>query len=89
MRTRLIQSALEYARTRPGMLLVKLTVTDGNRAAQSLYEQCSFEPIGLEPHAVAVGPGYAAKVHTWCRLADERVATPRRCSELEPDYATS
>jgi len=64
----LVQAALDYARSRPGILLVKLTVTQGNRAAQSLYESCGFESFGLEPCAVAVGSGYADKVHMWCRL---------------------
>lgn len=64
----LVHSALEYAGTRPGILLVKLTVTQGNRAAQSLYEQCGFQPFGLEPCAVAVGSGYAAKLHMWCDI---------------------
>lgn len=72
----LVQSALEYAKTRPGILLVKLTVTDGNRAAQSLYERCGFETFGLEPCAVATGSSYAAKLHMWCRLADDPVETP-------------
>ncbi|MCX7172691.1 MAG: GNAT family N-acetyltransferase [Proteobacteria bacterium] len=64
----LMQSALEYAQTRPGVKLVKLTVTQGNHAAQSLYEKYGFESFGLEPYAISVGSGYAAKVHMWCDI---------------------
>ncbi|TXT34555.1 MAG: acetyltransferase [Comamonadaceae bacterium] len=66
--SKLLATALTYARTRPGVLLVQLTVTDGNTAAQSLYERHGFLPFGLEPFAVAVGSGYVSKSHLWCAL---------------------
>ena len=75
----LVQAALAQARARPGIVLVKLTVTDGNRAAEALYRQCGFERFGLEPMAIAVNSGYASKVHMWRKLAvdgaDERPAS--------------
>ena len=46
---RLVQSALEYAKTRLGVKLVKFTLTHGNRAAQALYEKHGFERFGLGP----------------------------------------
>lgn len=64
----LVHSALEYARARPGVKLVKLTVTDGNCAALALYERCGFQRFGLEPYAISLDSGYAAKVHMWCDL---------------------
>src|SRR5262249_17252337 len=65
----LVQAALAEARGRPGIRLVQLMVTHGNRAAQDLYEQCGFVQYGLEPLAVRVGDGFVSKVHMWCDLA--------------------
>lgn len=50
------------------MRLVQLTVTEGNDAAQKLYEDCGFRRFGVEPLAIAVGPEMFAKVHMWCDL---------------------
>lgn len=52
-----------------GVKLVQLTVTQGNLAAQALYQRCGFVAFGLEPYAVAVGDAYLAKVHMWFELA--------------------
>jgi GNAT superfamily N-acetyltransferase len=65
---RLVVAALDLARERPGILLVQLTVTQGNAAACALYASCGFVPFGVEPLAVAVGSGHVAKVHMWCDL---------------------
>lgn len=64
----LVDQVMACARSRPGILLVQLTVTEGNHAAQALYERTGFVPFGLEPYAVAVGSGFVAKVHMWCLL---------------------
>jgi RimJ/RimL family protein N-acetyltransferase len=69
----LVQSALEYARDRPGVKVVQLTVTEGNAPAEALYESCGFVPFGVEPLAVAVGSQYLSKVHMWRSVdAEER-----------------
>lgn len=68
----LVEAAVSCAKKRPGVEIVQLTVTDGNRAAQTLYERCGFEPFGVEPYAVAldaVDQAYVAKVHMWHSLA--------------------
>ncbi len=65
----LVHAVLDLARARPGVVLVQLTVTEGNHAAQALYERCGFVPFGLEPRAVSVDDGYVAKVHMWRDLA--------------------
>jgi ribosomal protein S18 acetylase RimI-like enzyme len=65
---RLVDEVLTCAKSRAGVLLVQLTVTEGNRSAQALYERKGFVQFGLEPFAVAVGTGFVAKVHMWCRL---------------------
>lgn len=61
----LVHAALAQARARPDIKLVQLTVTHGNRAAQTLYEKCGFVQFGLEPFAVAVGAEFVSKVHMW------------------------
>ena len=74
----LVNAAITVAKERPGVEIVQLTVTDGNQAAQTLYERCGFEPFGVEPFAVtldALGTegtadkAYVAKVHMWHSLA--------------------
>jgi len=64
----LVQSALKHARERPAVLVVQLTVTEGNAPAVSLYESCGFVPFGVEPLAVAVTSGYVSKLHMWRRV---------------------
>jgi len=64
----LIESALAQARRRPGIKVVQLTVTETNTPAVALYESCGFVRFGVEPLAVAVGPGYVAKLHMWRRI---------------------
>jgi ribosomal protein S18 acetylase RimI-like enzyme len=61
----LVLTALGYARERPGVKVVQLTVTEGNVPAERLYESCGFMRFGVEPLAVAAGSGYVAKVHMW------------------------
>jgi len=64
----LVAGVLDHARGQSQLLLVQLTVTQGNRSAQGLYERMGFEVFGVEPYAVAVGEGYVSKVHMWCDL---------------------
>lgn len=64
----LVLAALEYARMRPGLKVVQLTVTEGNGPAEALYESCGFVRFGVEPLAVVVGSEYVSKVHMWRRL---------------------
>lgn len=65
---RLVQAVLDHARAHGGLRLVQLTVTEGNAAAQTLYERCGFEVFGIEPLAIAVDGTLLAKVHMWCDL---------------------
>jgi len=65
---RLVLALLDHARARGHLRLVQLTVTEGNEAAQKLYEDCGFRVFGTEPLAIAVGDALLAKVHMWCDL---------------------
>ena len=67
----LVLAVLDYARQRRGVMVVQLTVTDGNAGAQALYEQCGFIPFGLEPLAVAVGAAFVSKVHMWRKICGQ------------------
>src|SRR6266513_2891840 len=64
----LVVAALEFARSRAGIQIVQLTVTQGNASAEALYRSCGFVEFGVEPFAVAVGSGYVSKVHMWCSV---------------------
>lgn len=64
----LVAAALQHARSRSGVQLVQLTVTQGNDAAYRLYERHGFVQYGLEPLAVAVDGGFVSKCHLWCDL---------------------
>lgn len=64
----LVLAALDHARQRSGVLLVQLTVTEGNEPAIALYRRCGFIEFGVEPYAVTSGDGYRAKLHMWREL---------------------
>lgn len=65
---RLVMHVLAHAARRPDLRLVQLTVSEGNRAAEALYQHCSFVRFGVEPLAMAVAGGFVAKVHMWREL---------------------
>jgi RimJ/RimL family protein N-acetyltransferase len=67
----LVAAVLEFARRRPQVNLVQLTVSEDNAQAVQLYRQCGFVPYGLEPRAVMLSEGYIAKIHMWHDLAEE------------------
>ena len=64
----LVAAALENA-TKLGVELVVLTVTDGNHAAQALYENAGFLTFGVEPDAIRVAGGSYGKRHMYLQLA--------------------
>jgi ribosomal protein S18 acetylase RimI-like enzyme len=66
---RLVVAILDQATTQQPLRIIQLTVTDGNRSAQALYERCGFVAFGVEPYAITTDGGYAAKVHMWLDLA--------------------
>jgi RimJ/RimL family protein N-acetyltransferase len=64
----LLDAAIEYARAREGILLLNLTVTEGNEAAVSLYRSAGFHAFGVEPMAILTPSGYKGKVHMCLQL---------------------
>ncbi len=65
---RLMEAVLTEAKSRPDLKIVQLTVTQGNLAAERLYQSAGFVAFGTEPYAVAVNGGYLNKVHLWRKL---------------------
>jgi ribosomal protein S18 acetylase RimI-like enzyme len=61
----LIRKALRYAKSRSPVSVVQLTVSEGNGAAQLLYERSGFTTFGREPRAVSIEGRYVTKVHMW------------------------
>jgi RimJ/RimL family protein N-acetyltransferase len=64
----LMQEAVAAARAKPGIRMLRLTVTQGNEAALRLYESVGFSPWGVEPMAILTPSGYKAKVHMAMQL---------------------
>ena len=59
----LIEASIKYAEAKEGILLLNLTVTDGNELAIRLYRSAGFEAFGTEPMAILTPGGLRAKVH--------------------------
>jgi ribosomal protein S18 acetylase RimI-like enzyme len=62
-------AAVQHDMARPGLRVLQLEVTQGNTAAQRLYQSLGFEPFGVEPLSVLNANGYRSKVHMWLDLA--------------------
>jgi ribosomal protein S18 acetylase RimI-like enzyme len=71
----LLEAAIDTARAREGILVLTLTVTEGNEPALRLYRDAGFEAFGTEPMAILTPNGYMAKVHMWRAL---QTASPGR-----------
>jgi GNAT superfamily N-acetyltransferase len=65
----LMQAVVQHGRARQGLRLLQLEVTQGNAAAERLYQSLGFQAYGLEPMAVLTADGYRSKVHLWLDLA--------------------
>jgi ribosomal protein S18 acetylase RimI-like enzyme len=70
----LVRVALEAAAARPGIVVVTLTVTEGNASAIGLYESYGFRRFGVEPMAIATPDGFKSKVHMWLHLPSAKGA---------------
>lgn len=69
----LLQAAINRCKSRGDILVMQLTVTDGNEPAIALYRSAGFEPFGTEPMAVRTAAGFRSKVHMWLDLAPSRM----------------
>ena len=64
----LVEALLAEARRRDGLRQIALTVTEGNAAAEALYQCCGFSRFGLEPLAVLERGRFLNKIHMVCLL---------------------
>ena len=64
----LVDALVAHAR-QDGVELLVLTVTEGNRSAEALYERSGFRLFGVEPKAVKVGGRAYDKKHMYLELA--------------------
>ena len=64
----LLETVVERARAKQGILLLTLTVTEGNEPAVNLYRGAGFQPFGVEPMAILTPTGYKGKIHMWLSL---------------------
>jgi ribosomal protein S18 acetylase RimI-like enzyme len=70
----LVQAAIAAASAKPGLRMLRLTVTQGNEAAVRLYESEGFSAWGVEPLAILTPSGYKAKVHMALQLGGAEAA---------------
>jgi len=71
---KLLGAALAYARRRPGVEVITLTVTENNHPAIAVYEAAGFRSFGVEPMAIRTSDGYKAKIHMWAQLNKEQAS---------------
>lgn len=72
---KLMHAVVQHGMERQGLRVLQLEVTQGNTAAQRLYQSLGFEPFGVEPMAVWTPDGYRSKVHMWLDLASVKNQT--------------
>lgn len=59
----LMRSAIAAASSRPQVLRLNLTLTEGNVSALRLYRSVGFVTWGVQPGAIRTGTGLKGKVH--------------------------
>jgi GNAT superfamily N-acetyltransferase len=59
----LLQAAAHAAAERPGIRVLKLTLTEGNEPAMRLYMAAGFAAWGVEPFAIKTEAGFKGKIH--------------------------
>jgi RimJ/RimL family protein N-acetyltransferase len=64
----LMQALLQKASDLPQLTQLDLTVTEGNVAAQKLYEHLGFQSFGVHQRAICVAGVYHAKIHMALQL---------------------
>ena len=78
----LLQAAIDRCKSRGDILVVQLTVTEGNEPAVALYRSAGFQPFGTEPMAIRTSGGFGAKVHMWLDLSGLANAAKTHHSEV-------
>ena len=63
----LVRACVDWSRAK-GLVTLKLSVTDGNAAAERCYERCGFVRQGVEPLAVRCDGKFYDEALMWMRL---------------------
>lgn len=71
----LLNAAIEHAREMERLLMLTLTVTEGNEPAVNLYRSAGFQEYGVEPMAILTPSGYKGKILMWLPLRHVDAAT--------------
>ena len=75
---RLLETAIEVARSWPGLEQVHLSVTETAVEAWRLYESAGFREWGREPRSVLWEGRYVEEIHLVLDLSEYRKASPPR-----------
>ncbi|HQX61252.1 MAG TPA: GNAT family N-acetyltransferase [Burkholderiaceae bacterium] len=79
----LAAAVIAHASAREGLLLLNLTVTEGNAPAGHLYRSVGFQEFGVEPMAILTPTGFKAKIHMWLPLQQGfRCSSSARVTDL-------
>ena len=70
----LLMAAIEHARLIESLLLLTLTVTEGNAPAVNLYRSVGFQEYGVEPMGILTPSGFRGKVLMWLQLRHRATA---------------
>jgi GNAT superfamily N-acetyltransferase len=77
----LLMAAVEHARALENLLLLTLTVTEGNEPALRLYRSVGFLDYGVEPLAILTPSGFKGKVLMGLHLRNGLTPTQRYLNE--------
>ncbi len=67
--TRLVEAVLQHAGSEPRLRTIRLTVSEQNRDALTLYKRLGFVEFGCEPMAVRHDDGFITKLHLYRPLS--------------------
>jgi GNAT superfamily N-acetyltransferase len=70
----LLAAAIEHASAIESLLLLTLTVTEGNAPAINLYRSVGFQEYGIEPMAILTPSGFKGEVLMWLQLRQRATA---------------
>jgi GNAT superfamily N-acetyltransferase len=71
----LVEAAIAVASARPEVVVLTLTLTEGNEPALRLYRAAGFAVWGIKPMAIRTESGIKGKIHMSLALRQPSVAT--------------
>ena len=80
---RLVQAGIDYARSIPGVDVLRIGATTTSVAARSLYFDLGFQPYGFEPDAIRVGNQRFDEEVSWMDVSSDDSTTQADEGEAE------